>query len=118
VNKKIKIKRIYEDYNKNDGARILVDRLWPRGMKKEDAKLDDWIKDISPSNELRKWYSHDSAKWKDFQKKYFKELDKKKDFCEKILNNEKMNITLLYSAKNEKYNNAVALKKYLEERFL
>ena len=118
MEKEIKIKRIYDDYSKNDGARILVDRLWPRGMKKEDAKLDEWIKDVSPTNELRKWYSHESSKWKDFQKKYFKELDMKKESCKRILKYREKIITLLYSSKNEKYNNAVALKKYLEEKFL
>jgi uncharacterized protein YeaO (DUF488 family) len=117
MSKKIYVKRIYDDYNKSDGIRILVDRLWPRGIKKDKAEVDVWLKEISPSSELRKWFSHDPAKWNEFKRKYFQELDDKKDLCKKLIN-ECDKITLLFSARDIKYNNAVALKEYLERNFL
>lgn len=80
----IKIKRIYDPATDDDGKRILIDRLWPRGLKKDDAKIDEWIKDIAPSDELRKWFSHDPSKWDDFRKKYKKELNQKADLAERI----------------------------------
>ena len=113
--KMIKIKRIYEKAEESDGIRILVDRLWPRGIKK--AKVDYWLKEISPSNELRKWFSHDFNKWKEFKNKYFNELNSKKELINFLLEiiKKNSNVTLLYSAKEEKYNNAVALKEYLQD---
>jgi uncharacterized protein YeaO (DUF488 family) len=114
--KKIFVKRIYDDYEKTDGIRILVDRLWPRGIKKDKAKFDIWLKDISPSPELRKWFSHDPAKWNEFKSKYFKELDGKKELCKQLIN-EGDKITLLFSARDLNYNNAVALMEYLERNF-
>jgi len=116
MSKRISVKRIYEKYDKTDGKRILVDRLWSRGIKKEDAKIDLWLKEIAPSNELRKWYSHDPAKWNEFRKKYFTELNKKKELCEQLLR-EGEKITLLFSSKELRSNNAVALKEYLERNF-
>jgi uncharacterized protein YeaO (DUF488 family) len=80
----IKIKRTYDPVSPDDGKRILVDRLWPRGMKKDEAKIDEWLKDIAPSDELRKWFSHDLAKWKDFKNRYQKELKSKSDLLEKL----------------------------------
>lgn len=107
----IKIKRIYEKPSKVDGFRILVDRLWVRGLIKEEAKIDLWLKEIAPSNELRKWFNHDPKKWDSFKEKYKKELKGKEEFLEQIkkLEKEKGTITLLFSSKEEKYNNAVAL---------
>lgn len=116
MDKDISVKRIYEKYDKTDGKRILVDRLWPRGIKKEDAKIDLWLKEIAPSNELRKWYYHDPAKWDEFRKKYFIELNEKKELCEQLLNGGGK-ITLLFSSKELRINNAVALKEYLERNF-
>ncbi len=112
----IKIKRIYDKPSQDDGIRILVDRLWPRGLKKENAKIDMWIRDIAPSTELRKWFNHQSSKWQEFKQRYFKELEKKNHLIETLLKKEKEKgtITLLYAARDEKYNNAVALKEYLE----
>ncbi|MCL5028362.1 MAG: DUF488 domain-containing protein [Bacteroidetes bacterium] len=115
--REIKVKRIYEADSSKDGVRILVDRLWPRGIKKEDAKIDFWMKDIAPSNELRSWFSHDPEKWNEFTKKYFNELKKNKTLCEELLSESKDTITLLYSAKDEKHNQAVALKQFLEKNF-
>jgi len=115
LKKDFRTKRIYEKYSREDGARILVDRLWARGLTKEAARLDDWIKDIAPSDALRKWYSHDPAKWDEFREKYFKELEDKKDLCRNILSRKENVITLLYSSKEQIINNAAALKEFLEK---
>ena len=111
----MKIKRIYDKPSKVDGYRILVDRLWPRGISKKNSKVDLWLKEISPSNELRKWFLHDPEKWKEFQKKYESELKNKSDILKKIkqIEKEKKVLTLLYSAKDEKHNNAMVLYKIL-----
>ena len=111
----IKIKRVYEKPDKNDGYRIIVDRLWPRGIKKDDAEADLWLKDIAPGNLLRKWFSHDPEKWPEFKRRYFKELDRKKELVDSIkeISRTHKQITLVYGAKDEKYNNALALKEYL-----
>jgi len=112
----IKIKRIYDAPTPDDGSRILVDRLWPRGLSKEKAKVDLWLKEIAPSNELRKWYGHDPKKWTEFRKKYFKDLDMKRDLANQIVQKMKEgDVTLLYSSKEEKFNNAIALKEYIIE---
>jgi uncharacterized protein YeaO (DUF488 family) len=114
----ITIKRIYDPVSEDDGKRILVDRLWPRGVKKEKAAIDEWLKDIAPSDELRKWFSHDSSKWQEFKNRYKMEL-KGKDKSEFIEHLRKIarkgKITLLFSAKDIVHNNAVALKELLEE---
>lgn len=110
----ITIKRIYEEASEKDGYRILVDRLWPRGVSKEEAKLDEWLKDIAPSTELRKWYDHREERFPEFSKKYQAELDSKEDEIERLRSiAKKQQITLLYSAKNEKCNQAIVLCKYL-----
>lgn len=112
----IKIKRAYEPAEAEDGFRILVDRLWPRGISKEKAKLDLWLKDVAPSNELRKWFAHDPKRWKGFQTKYKEELKDKKDLLKEIRDKEKeeSTITLVYGAKDEKHNNAVVLRDLLK----
>ena len=116
---KLKCKRIYETPAETDGFRVLVDKLWPRGMKKENAEIDLWAKEITPSNELRKWFSHIPEKYDEFKKRYRQELSensasrKFKDLCIEKLNDN--NVTLLYAAKSEKYNHAVVLKDWLEE---
>ncbi|MFZ6032682.1 MULTISPECIES: DUF488 domain-containing protein [unclassified Melioribacter] len=108
----IKVKRVYEKPEKEDGYRILVDRLWPRGISKDEAKINMWLKEIAPSDELRKWFSHDPAKWNSFREKYKRELEGKKEIMKQIKALEKENgiVTLLYSAKDEKHNNAIVLK--------
>jgi uncharacterized protein YeaO (DUF488 family) len=113
----IKLERIY-DNPKGDGFRILVDRLWPRGLSKDKVRVDLWQKDIAPSNSLRKWFGHDEKKWDEFKRKYFKELDKNNDAVNTIIKTaqEQNSITLLYATKEERFNNAVALKEYLEEK--
>ncbi len=113
----IKLKRIYEKYNKDDGYRILVDRLWPRGISKERAKLDLWFKDIAPSTDLRKWFNHDIPKWSEFKKKYRAELKVNKvnvDFLKQVVQKKKI-ITLLYGAKDEIHNEAVVLEELLNK---
>lgn len=108
------IKRIYEKSSVNDGVRILVDRLWPRGISKAQAKIDLWIKDIAPSNELRKWFNHEDNKWDEFKKRYFEELKDKEQLLNKI-KKQKGTVTLLFGAKNIEHNNAVAIKEFIEE---
>ncbi len=113
----IKLKRIYEQPEKDDGFRILTDRLWPRGVSKEKAKLDLWLKDIAPSNNLRKWFSHDPKKWKEFQKWYKKELAANKQTVnelKRIVKIEKK-VTLLYAAKDEIHNEAVVIADFLQK---
>jgi len=111
----IRIKRIYEQCSKEDGFRVLVDRLWPRGVSKEQAKIDLWLKEIAPSNDLRKWLGHDPEKWNDFKKKYGSELQKKRDLLLEIkrAEKEKGTVTLLYSAKDTEHNQAIALGEIL-----
>ena len=113
----IKIKRIYEAAEDSDGFRILVDRLWPRGIKKEKAKIDLWLKEIAPSDSLRKWFHHEPEKWGEFQQRYLGELKEKKDCIETILAEiKKSPVTLLYSAKDQLHNNALVLKVYLSKQ--
>ena len=110
----IKIKRVYEPTDKNDGYRVLVDRLWPRGIKKEDAHIDLWLKEIAPSTVLRKWFNHEPEKWDAFRKKYYAELKGNIAVKEmKQVIKEHAITTLLYGSKNEDYNHAIALAEYL-----
>jgi uncharacterized protein YeaO (DUF488 family) len=112
--KEIKLKRVYDPPSQTDGTRILVERLWPRGIKKSDLKLDTWLKEVAPSTELRKWFSHDPAKWNEFQKKYTLELRANKEALEPLLQAlRKGAVTLLYSSHDTEHNNAVCLKNYL-----
>lgn len=111
----IKMKRVYEKASEEDGFRILVDRLWPRGLSKDKAKIDIWLKDVAPSNDLRKWFSHDPQKWQEFIKRYQTELNQKQELLHKIKQAEKENgtVTLLYGAKDQERNQAVALLSFL-----
>lgn len=110
----IQIKRVYDPATPSDGARFLVERLWPRGMRKEALKMDSWLKDVAPSAELRRWYSHDPAKWKEFQRRYWQELDANHEIWEPLREAvHRGNVTLLYSARDTEHNNALALKVYL-----
>lgn len=112
---KIVLKRVYENYNKSDGYRILVDRLWPRGVSKEDAHLDEWLKEVAPTNDLRKWYGHEVEKWKEFSKKYLAEIKKNKEATNELEDavKGKKKVTLLFGAKDEEHNQAVVLKEWL-----
>lgn len=112
----ILLKRIYDKPSAKDGYRILVDRIWPRGLSKDAAGINEWIKDIAPSTELRKWFGHDPEKWPEFKKRYFKELKDHKEqvaYLKEIVH--KHHTTLVYAARDEVHNNAAALKEYLEK---
>jgi len=113
----ITIKRVYDQVAGDDGFRILVDRLWPRGLSKERAKIDLWLKDIAPSDGLRKWFAHETEKWTDFKTKYEMELKGKQEMLQKIkqAEKEKGTVTILYAAKDEEHNNAVVLSDVLRK---
>jgi len=111
----IRLKRAYEPSKKDDGFRVLVDRLWPRGVSKSSARIDLWLKEIAPSAALRKWFGHDPLKWDAFRARYFRELQKNPKAVAQL--NEIIRngpVTLLFAAKDQEHNNAVALKEYLE----
>ena len=112
------IKRIYEPAGKKDGCRILVDRLWPRGLKKEAARVDEWMKEIAPSNALRKWFGHKPERWAEFQKRYRGELVKKKELLQTLRAMERKHgtVTLLFGAKDEEHNQAVVLRNALKAK--
>ena len=110
----IRIKRAYEEPDKEDGTRILVDRLWPRGLTKEKARVDLWLKEVAPSTELRKWFAHDPAKWAEFRSRYREELKRNKEQLS-LLRQEaaKGTVTLVYGAKDQQHNEAVILQELL-----
>lgn len=110
----ISIKRIYDPEEEGDGYRVLVDRIWPRGVSREKASWDEWLKEAAPATELRRWFSHDPAKWEDFRKKYFEELDRNTDAVPYLRQlARKGKLTLLYAARDTEHNEAAALKDYL-----
>jgi uncharacterized protein YeaO (DUF488 family) len=111
------IKRVYDKAEKADGVRVLVDRLWPRGVSREKAKIDRWLKEISPSTELRTWYGHNPARWEEFKARYFRELDQHDEAIAELVEQAREGpVTLLYASTEKRINNAVALKEYLENR--
>ena len=113
----IQLKRVYDKRVPQDGARFLVERLWPRGVRKTDVHMDAWLKDAGPSTDLRKWFSHDPAKWAEFQQRYSRELDQRPDAWRPILDAaERGPVTLLYSSHDTEHNNAAALKSFLEAK--
>jgi uncharacterized protein YeaO (DUF488 family) len=110
----IKLKRVYEEPSSKDGFRVLVERLWPRGLSKKRAAVDLWLKDVAPSPELRKWFAHDPARWEQFQKRYGRELRERKDAIRLLKQKVKEGmVTLVYAARDEKHNGALALKRHL-----
>ena len=107
----LKIKRVYDPSSPEDGKRILIDRLWPRGLKKEEVHVDEWLKDLAPSTELRKWFGHDPAKWAEFKKRYRKELAGKPDLVKRIkAEARKGTVTLVFAASDVEHSNAAFLK--------
>lgn len=113
----IKLKRAYEAPSRQDGFRVLVDRLWPRGIKKEEARLDLWLKEVAPSPALRTWFAHDPAKWQEFQRRYRAELADKEDALEVLRAKSRHGVvTLVYAARDEEHNGALVLKSVLEAR--
>jgi uncharacterized protein YeaO (DUF488 family) len=113
----IKLRRVYDEPRPSDGFRVLVDRVWPRGLKKEQAAIDHWLKEVAPSTELRKWFGHEPAKWDGFRERYAKELEERPEAVRFLVEKgRKETVTLLFGAKDVERNNAVALKEYLESR--
>jgi uncharacterized protein YeaO (DUF488 family) len=109
------LKRAYQKAGPEDGTRFLVERLWPRGIKKTDLHVDAWLKDVAPSDALRRWFAHDPDKWLEFRRRYFAELDSHPDAWEQVLNAARRGrVTLVYSTHDTEHNNAVALKEYIE----
>ncbi len=112
----ISLKRAYDKPAKNDGHRVLIDRIWPRGVSKEEAKLDEWLKEIGPSTELRKWFNHDIRRWEEFKKRYHRELTEKQEQVDKLAAIEQNGrLTLVFGAADRKHNNGVALKEFLQK---
>ncbi len=110
----IRVKRIYEEATKSDGKRYLVDRLWPRGVTRDAARLDGWLKDVAPSDALRRWFGHDPEQWEEFRRRYFAELDRDPDAYRLLLETAQTGtVTLLFGAKDDAHNNAVALRDFL-----
>lgn len=113
----IRLKRVYEPAASEDGARFLVERLWPRGVSKTSLRLDGWLKDVAPSDALRRWFAHDRKKWREFRRRYFAELEAGASAWEPILEAARRGeVTLIYSARDTEYNSAVALRDYLEAK--
>jgi uncharacterized protein YeaO (DUF488 family) len=111
----IKLKRAYEKHAKADGERILVERLWPRGLTKTEAKIDLWLKDVAPSTELRRWFGHDPKKWDEFRQRYRKELKQKNEAINLLMRKAKAGtITLIYAARDEDHNGALVLQQFLQ----
>jgi uncharacterized protein YeaO (DUF488 family) len=112
----IKLKRVHQRPTRQDGLRILVERLWPRGVRKEDAAVDLWLKDLAPSTELRKWFGHEPEKWEVFRKRYWAELEAKGDLLALLKHRtEERAVTFVYAARDEQHNSALALKQFLEK---
>jgi uncharacterized protein YeaO (DUF488 family) len=113
----IRLRRAYDAPSRSDGYRVLVDRVWPRGVSRAELRLDDWLKEVAPSTELRKWFDHDPARWTAFKDRYFLELDQQPEVLERLQAKcREGTVTLVFGAKDTRHNNAVALKEYLEQR--
>ena len=113
----VRIKRVYEPADEADGRRVLVDRLWPRGVSKEQARVDEWAKDLGPSNELRRWFDHDDAKFEEFERRYRAELEDRSDELDALAEQARQgSLTLVYGARNERSNQAVVLARVLTEQ--
>jgi uncharacterized protein YeaO (DUF488 family) len=113
----IELKRAYDGAAKDDGRRVLVDRVWPRGIAKDDLKVDAWLKDLAPSTQLRKWFAHDATRWQEFKQRYFDELAAQAETVDALVAEASAGrVTLVFAAKDREHSNAVALKEYLERR--
>ena len=113
LNERVKLKRAYESLAADDGKRVLVDRLWPRGVKKSEAAIDHWMKELAPSTELRKWFGHDSARWEEFRRRYAAELQEHRDELDRLRDLREGAVTLVYSAHDEAHNDAGVLREIL-----
>lgn len=113
----ITLKSVYDEPAPGDGRRLLVDRLWPRGMRRERLRLEAWLKELAPSDELRRWFGHDPEKWAEFRSRYFIELEQRREAVEDLLGRiGQGNVTLVFAARDREHNNAAALRDYLQER--
>ena len=113
----IKLKRVYEEPSKDDGERVLVERLWPRGLSEERAAADLWLKDVAPSADLRKWFGHDPVRWEEFRERYWRELEQNKEAVDLLRKKGRAGtVTLVYAARDEEHNGALALQQYLKRR--
>jgi uncharacterized protein YeaO (DUF488 family) len=113
----IELKRVYDGAARDDGRRVLVDRVWPRGTAKDELAIDDWLKDLAPSTGLRKWFAHDATRWQEFKQRYFDELAAHAETVDALLAQASAGrVTLVFAASDREHNNAVALKEYLERR--
>lgn len=112
----VRTKRAYDDPAPEDGTRVLVDRLWPRGVSKEEARLDDWLREVAPSDDLREWFDHDPERWPAFRRRYRAELDGNEAVETLLSHAREGTLTLVYAASDREHNNAVVLRDYLEER--
>jgi len=117
MSSRIWLRRAYDAPTRNDGYRVLVDRLWPRGIRRADAQLDEWCRDLAPSNELRHWFGHDPRRWDEFQRRYRVELTEHRDDVDRLAERaDEHRVTLVYGARDPKHNNAVVLRDVIEER--
>ncbi len=113
----VRIQRVYETPSGEEGYRVLIDRLWPRGLRKDQVRFDVWLKELAPSTELRRWFGHEPAKWEEFKRRYFAELDAQPEAVAELARRAaEGTVTLLFGAKAERFSNAAALKEYLEAR--
>ena len=113
----ISLKRVYEPPSRSDGCRILVERLWPRGLSKQEARIDVWPKEAAPSTELRRWFNHEPDKWADFKPRYFKELRARQETVQPILERVRAGqVTFVFASRESRFNNAAALKEYVERK--
>lgn len=113
----VRVKRIYVAAEPGDGKRYLVDRVWPRGVSKEKAGIDAWRKELGPSHDLRKWFGHDPSRWEEFKSRYFEELERQPDLWHGLVHDARSStVTLVYSARNEEHNQAVALSEFLQSK--
>lgn len=113
----IRTKRVYEEASPSDGSRVLVDRLWPRGIRKSDLGDVEWLRELAPSHALRRWFAHDPERWREFRKRYFEELEKKRELWEPLIERARRGtVTLLFGARDEEHNQAVALRSFLVRR--
>ena len=113
------LKRAYEDPDEEDGKRYLVERLWPRGVSKDEAQLDDWLKELAPSNGLRRWYGHDTAQWEEFRKRYEEELREKEALLERVAREAQAGpVTLVFAARDVEHSSARVLKEFLEREYM
>lgn len=115
IRREVRLKRAYEAPARSDGRRVLVDRIWPRGIDKAGLRVEDWLKELAPSTGLRRWFHHEPAKWAEFRRRYFRELDRQPDVLERLRRLRRTGtVTLVFAAKDTEHNNAVALREYLE----